>query len=716
MAITAINGKEETGHRKYDTKFAKMASFDRMNPLFERNHVPFEIVACSGFPGDNGSRNPDNARNNPIKQYSEFAVRILRGHRPARTGDGLERVIRIELSDEFNLISAVSTDRMHKMNAPSEGNTKQRQHSTNIPIISAPFITADRHARSEYHSYPWDNYSDFHSNGSKHISPIIPIELYELEVGESDFSNLRRDQALLVDFDDFANSVISLLQYCELGEKKKTEYEEGKNNRDDSQHTQYPTSFQSNQHHEKYYMHDAENGMGLQRWNNHNKFQNWSQWDRNNATWSTPGRKYDHPMPPQPKPMHHRGMTSPSPFGKSTHLSTYTCRLETDFNSSNNEAVSWRNEHKQDSHSSTIHAQFSIVESNQFRELTHLALRLHVGTDKSVRLYLSCRLGQTLIQLENKGILLGEQKSRSETVENDLIRLNRRMQELVQSSEAEKYEIRHQTEERIQQEHNSHNTEINQLRETKDSEIAALKDQIQKNQDIFDSKSRILEETNKNLNIEKMSAENENEKLMIKLNMQESTNKSLRNELETLRIQFQKTSEERNAFEKSLHELQLQLTSLQNFNENNEKNVSRSEGQRISAERLSANVKETLSRQQAEMEDLRRRLYVAELELSQYKDLTSRYQTSRSEMKKRIKEKAETVREQEEALVAKEREVMEWKSKVKKIEESLRESKAEKDDALSKLKASRQKMEADAKKLENNQQVRHFVSCRQERQ
>mmetsp|Transcript_17366 Transcript_17366/g.24740 ORF Transcript_17366/g.24740 Transcript_17366/m.24740 type:complete len:127 (-) Transcript_17366:96-476(-) len=36
------------------------------------------------------------------------------------------------------------------------------------------------------------------------------IHLFELEVGESDFVELRRDQALLVDFHNFAHSFVSL--------------------------------------------------------------------------------------------------------------------------------------------------------------------------------------------------------------------------------------------------------------------------------------------------------------------------------------------------------------------------------------------------------------------------------------------------------------------------------------------------------------------------
>ncbi|KAL7470302.1 hypothetical protein ACHAXS_010536 [Conticribra weissflogii] len=678
-----------------------MASFDRMNPLFERNHVPFEIVSFSNMADDNASKNPAN----PDKKYGEFAVRILRGHRPARTGDGSERVIRFELSDEFNRISAVSTERVYTRDALSNGNMQQHHQPPNNPIIRAPFMRADLHACNVHHSYHKEKYSDFQINESKYNNSILPIQLYELEVGESDFSSLRRDQALLVDFDDFANSMISLLQHCELGGGETLEGEDKKCNLDNSQHKQFPSSYQSSQHHGQCRMHDIENRMDWQEWNHYNRFQNGSKWNMNNEKWTTPRQSYNHHIQPQSEFKHHRGMASQSPFGRPTPVSIYTCRLETDSNPSINAAVPWMSEHKQDCNSSMMQALFSIVESNQFRELTHLALKLHVGTDKSVRLYLSCRLGQTLTQLKNNGILLREQKNRSETAENDLISLNKSMQELVQSADAEKREIRHQTEERIQLDRNSHIEEINRMKEAKDAEITALKGQIQKNQSIFDSQSRIMEETNQKLNTEKMVTDNENEKLATKLNIQETTNKSLRNELETIRIQFQKTSEEKITTEKNLHELQLQLSSLQNFNENNERNISRSEGHRISAEKLSANIKEALSRQQMELEDLRRRLYVAELEVSQYKDLTLRYQTSRSEMKKRIKEKVDTIREQEEALVEKENEVKEWKSKTQKIEESVLKLKTEKDDALRELKTSRQKMEADAKKLENNQQV-----------
>mmetsp|Transcript_17397 Transcript_17397/g.25941 ORF Transcript_17397/g.25941 Transcript_17397/m.25941 type:complete len:171 (-) Transcript_17397:70-582(-) len=72
-----------------------MTDFDRVNPLFERICVPFEIFQSSS-----------NKSVETNKTNGNFTVRILQGHRPQRNGNGRERVIRFEMSDECNLIGA----------------------------------------------------------------------------------------------------------------------------------------------------------------------------------------------------------------------------------------------------------------------------------------------------------------------------------------------------------------------------------------------------------------------------------------------------------------------------------------------------------------------------------------------------------------------------------------------------------------------------------
>ena len=86
-------------------------------------------------------------------------------------------------------------------------------------------------------------------------------------------------------------------------------------------------------------------------------------------------------------------------------------------------------------------------------------------------------------------------------------------------------------------------------------------------------------------------------------------------------------------------------------------------------------------------------------------------------MKKRIKEKVEMIREQEDVLVVKEKETAELKSRVRGLEEDLQRAQTEKAAMSRDLTDVKQQAEDDKKKLENNQQVRenacnvhyHFV-------
>ena len=228
--------------------------------------------------------------------------------------------------------------------------------------------------------------------------------------------------------------------------------------------------------------------------------------------------------------------------------------------------------------------------------------------------------------MQNRSIqsMYAEQQRRTETAETNIISLNKRLQDLTQSTEAEKLTIRYQAEERLQTESCSRLAEANEIKTSKDAEIKALNERYDKNRAILESKIDVLTSANSKLNAEKMASENENERLATKLSYTETTNNTLSNELSTLRSQFQNVSEEKSSIEKSLHQLQLQLSSLEYSSNNQERTISQAEAQRISLEKVSEDAKQTLSRQQIQLEELRRKLTEAELETSKYKDLTSR--------------------------------------------------------------------------------------------
>mmetsp|Transcript_27889 Transcript_27889/g.43851 ORF Transcript_27889/g.43851 Transcript_27889/m.43851 type:complete len:725 (-) Transcript_27889:241-2415(-) len=653
-----------------------MTDFDRINPLFERTCVPFEIFQSSSNKSENNKTN------------GNFTVRILQGHRPQRNGNGRERVIRFELSDECNLSGVV--DERNSSFEFGHRTPSNRGVNRTTPVIHAPFMTADRGSQQQ-------NYGDSFRLETKPITsiPYRPIELFELEVGESDFADLRRDQALLVDFSDFANSLISLLQCCELGDHQSVDVEQ-------QQHQQYQ---------EQNAFNHSVADTAYQPYGQHNGHSNESsQWGgrRNYTPWTTPSQGQPHPMYSQHQAMQYQ--RSPSPFDKMSSampVSTYTCRLEAEYNpASSDEDVQWRSGQTSSINTRSSHnARFSIVESNQFRELTHLALNLKTGTDKSVRLYLSSRLCQTMMQVESVQSLYQDQQRRCETAETNLIGLNKRVQELSHSSEAEKRHIQYQSEERLHAESNSRVAEVNEIKAVKDKEIQELNEQAQRNKALLENKIRVLEDINKKINDQKLTGENEIERLSTKLSIQEASNKSMTNELSTLHVQIEDLRNEKATTERSFHQIQLQLASLEHSNSSQEKTITQTEAERESAETISANAKETLSRQHMQMEDLRRRLSQAELEVSQYKDLTSRYQTNRLEMKKKMKEKVELLREQEKKLTSTEREANELKRNVDRLGKDLSSVEQKMQGMEHELNGARRKMEEDKKKLENNQQV-----------
>ena len=719
------------------------AEFDRSNPLFERNVVSFEVVTTPPNNNNTNASSATNNNNNNNKRNGNFTVRILEGRRSTSSSGGEgERVIRFEMSNECNLV-------VDSLPAQQQQCTPSRSSRT-TPIIHAPFMTADRGGEGQggHHSTMMQG-PTHHQSPHTRLQPQqkllnLPIELYELEVGESDFAALRRDQALLVDFSSFSDSLISLLQCCELGNE---ENEGGCS----STHQQTFQDTNSNQYGQQQPYDESASGG----WNGSGqgvgaasrqstKGQQQYQWGSSNNAWSTPSHQQ------QGMNYHGQRMMS-SPFAKmncpstSMPVSTYACRLEIDASSNNTSSMQqWRqNSTQQSNNNSMRHARFSIVESNQFRELTHLALNLNVGTDKSVRCYLSSRyvycryvddvclvfislptdslplllpntthnrLSQTMLQTKSIEAMYVEQQRRSDTAETNLVRLNKRLQDLTQSSEVEKNQIRYQAEERLQAESSTLLAEAKMARAAKEEEIKALNDRNDKNRLILENKIELLSSTNAKLNSDKMAIENENERLATKLSYTETTNSTLTNEVTTLQSRLKQVSEEKKTIEQSLHQLQLELSSLAQSNDNQERTISQAEAQRLSAEQVSSNAKQTLSRQQSQLEELKRRLEEAELETSKYKDLTSRYQTNRLEMKKRIKEKVEMIREQEDVLIVKEKETTDLKCRVKSLEEELHKSQTEKSTMSRDLSTAKKQAEDDKKKLENNQQVSSCLS------
>ena len=477
---------------------------------------------------------------------------------------------------------------------------------------------------------------------------------------------------MLVDFNDFANALIALMQYCwdeenandpNISSENATSHNEYPYDRPMSASQLNSNGFPSgNMTAHDQYQRQFYDQVGRAEYNSRS---NWNQ---------------------------QQAMRYASPYGKPP-ISKYSCRIETSPIASEN--PQWR---KNNNSVSSTHVRFSIVESNQFRELTHLALTLNVGTDKSIREYLSSRLSQAMAEVAEVGNQLHLQQQRCNAAEREAIDINKRIGDMSQAFEAEKYQLQCQAENRFQTENSCRFAEINDIKSTKDAEIKALKEDLTSLRNRLENKVRALEEANRNANADKAASQSENERLASQLSQQETSNQLLTSEITSLQNRLEKVLVEKSSTEKNLRELQILLASLETSNIDHKNAISQSEAQIQSTERVYADAKQTISRQHAQIDELQRRVTHSEAEASRYKELSERYQVNRAEMKKRAKENAETIRQHE-------KDVRNLEHRAQSLANDLKRVQEERDKALIEVSNNKIRMEGDAKKLENNQQV-----------
>lgn len=169
VPIFKIQNESGSSDSLISSPLEAMAQFDRLNPLFERNCVPFMIISSGS------------------KSHENYTVRILQGHRPTKNATGRERVFRLEMSDECNLVKGTSDFEQAVKGCSTPINNFSSglgfHKTSHAPVIHAPFMTADN-IGSVSNQIQLSHKSNAITNRS--------IDLYELEVGESDFEELRR--------------------------------------------------------------------------------------------------------------------------------------------------------------------------------------------------------------------------------------------------------------------------------------------------------------------------------------------------------------------------------------------------------------------------------------------------------------------------------------------------------------------------------------------
>ena len=641
-------------------------TFNRSCPLLERKHVPCEVITFGM--GKNGVTG---AKNVMSKRQKNFTLRLLEGHRSNDDNGGIERAIRLELSDEYG--REVSNRTIHKNveRSPFSPTRDSRRHdqvsssmiqhfSPRLSSNSQSSLSPDDHVRAKKHKNDTYQYIE-----TTNMDPTL-IHLYELEVGESDFVALQQDQALLVDFSNFSKSFIDLLLLCDLGTDSDQKLPENNIIDNDKVNTSDQT-------------HASNPLLGCQL--------------------SASSGMIGEGRTPACNPSQ-SNCISRDGFG-----SMYTCRIEEFSNKVQTTTNSWNQ--KNGLNKDKI-VRFSIVESNQFRELTHLSLNLSSGTDASVKSYLSLRLSESLGSIGVLKYQLKKEINRVSIAEKSYNEITKRFNELVALSEKEKNTLIHDADETIQKQNIIKDEECQALKERYDRELNDLKRSSSEIQQHLKSEIDRLAGLNDKTVLENTKVKEENQSLESKLSEHQDRSKTLLAELSHLHGVCENEKSERNNTECQLKQAQERLSSLQQLNDDMERlNNQREEQIKCSTQKA--------CEAQAESESCVVRLHATEQELTVIKEELSkakqslcRYQLDRQEMKRRMKSKVDLMQKQEEILASKELNSTETQEQLEHSQKRLMIMQNEMEMLKKELDKAKNIIDEQKKTLAKNQQASKF--------
>ena len=542
------------------------------------------------------------------KRVVPCTLRLLEGRRSCTQTQKEERVIRFEISDECSSVLIQPSSLSMESNAaqlPSvqvcqqtpltgtgvQQSTIHRSHPTPVMMQQqirnengiAPSHKIQRKIRNT--SIGICAYPKFRVMGA--------IRLFELEVGESDFVELRRDQALLVDFHNFAHSFVSLLGFCDLGES---------GNNHDSHESDFDTS------------------TSLSHGGSNDRF-----------------------------------VKSPfSPNSSEIAISRYTCRIE-EFNCCNTSSSASRySGSNQNYANNNIGARFSVVESNQFRELTHLSLNLQVGTDASLRSYLSTRLGQNMCENLSLKVALDDEIRRADASEELCQQMEAKLQKLTHTSNIAIRQVRLESTEQMQKASHEENEKFTMMLQEKEYVFQSLKEQMECQLKELEEKYRNEEMCSLALRTEKSSLEANMEQLRNKLDERESALKELNIKLDDSKSKIQQLEQGKESAERISNQALIQIAALEQSVEGKENILLQVDAYREAANKASAEASDNLQKYQIQLEEARTKLTSMTDEMTKVTDFNTQLQNDRRDFKSKLKLRAKVIRRQEEVLNEKE--------------------------------------------------------------
>ena len=295
-------------------------------------------------------------------------------------------------------------------------------------------------------------------------------------------------------------------------------------------------------------------------------------------------------------------------------------------------------------------ATLSIVESNHFKHLTHLALRFQPGTDQTIKAYLAGRLQLTEDRLERSETACANLSEQLAAQESETASVRAKL--AVKTSELvtikKDMDIERKSQLSVQREEFA--TAMESSRATSESEIRRLREKCESVRSSMEERVQGLAEANAELQDARRRLESERDDLTSQVAALRTTASEARSEAQELRERARDIERSKFESEKMANQFQLQIAALKQHVEDKENTLQSTSALHLQAQDRLGNVTETLQLYKESAAKLQKKFDLSVAEIKKGNSVIQRLHTDLKQTKSKLKLKT-TVIKQQEALI-----------------------------------------------------------------
>jgi len=353
---------------------------------------------------------------------------------------------------------------------------------------------------------------------------------------------------------------------------------------------------------------------------------------------------------------------------------------------------------------------FNVVEANQFKQLTHLSLRVQPATDAALKAYLAGRLrlslknaSETREQLDAISQQLNDQKKATESAK---VAADELKHELEHTSEKLRVEFERalakQKEDSVKLLSQTQNASTEQARRQQQHDEKRIEE--------LEAQLAALQTEHRKGYEGKTTAESENVQLKAKVATLEEVGKKNAEELNSLRVANRSLDATKFELEKKVSEQQLVLATLRQKLEDKEEILSKTNSQLDEALHRKTLAEEKAGTYKATTAKLQRKLELSVKEINKGNSVIEELHSEIKHLKDKMTTKNMVIRQQENVVQSTREQLEDANRQSERLESLLKEEKANSSSLKSALEQSRTKLEECNKMLESNQNVITFLN------